>query len=458
MLTKERKQFTGAVTLGDLGLPPQAIDVEKSLLGAIIYNQNVLSTIVDAVSSNDFYKKEHREIFSTIIEMYEKNLPVDVVTLTEMLESKKLLKVVGGASSVAALPAGASNSYHALAYAKIVRDKAILRRLIAAGSEIAAKGYEEDRPLEDILDESEQKLFGVTQKAVRQQFEELKEILVRSFDRIDELHREKGKTRGVPTGYGDLDSILSGFQQSDLIILAARPSMGKTAFALNIAQNVALKYKKSVGVFSLEMSKDQLTDRLISGEAGVDSWKLRTGNLANADFERLTIAMGRLAEARIFIDDDAGSNVLEIRSKARRLKSEHGLDLIVVDYLQLIQGRQTSGDSNRVQEIAEISRGLKALAKELEVPVVALSQLSRAVESRPNKIPMLSDLRESGSIEQDADVVMFLYREDYYEPDTENKGLTKVLIRKHRNGPIGEVDLMFVPEQTKFMSVDKRRS
>lgn len=444
-------------TLGEVGLPPQAVDVEKSLLGAIIYNQNVLSGLIDAVSPQDFYKKEHQEIFGTIIEMYEKHLPIDVVTLTETLESKKLLKEVGGASSIAALPAGASNSYHALAYAKIIRDKAILRRLIMAGSEISAKGYEEDRELEAVLDEAEQKLFGVTQKAIRQQFEGLKEILARSFDRIDELHRDKGKTRGVPTGFTDLDTLLSGLQQSDLVILAARPSMGKTAFALNIAQNVALKYGKSVGVFSLEMSKDQLTDRLISGEASVDSWKLRTGNLANSDFERLTVAMGKLAEAKIFIDDDAGATVLELRSKARRLKSEHGLDLIVIDYLQLIHGRANS-DGNRVNEISEISRGLKSLAKELEVPVIALSQLSRAVEQRPNKIPMLSDLRESGSIEQDADVVIFLYREEYYNPDTPDKGLTKILVRKHRNGPVGEVDLMFVPEQTKFRSIDRRHN
>lgn len=444
-------------TLGEVGLPPQAVDVEKSLLGAIIYNQNVLSGLIDAVSSHDFYKKEHQEIFGTIIEMYEKHLPIDVVTLTEVLESKKVLKEVGGASAIAALPAGASNSYHALAYAKIIRDKAILRRLIMAGSEISAKGYEEDRELEAVLDEAEQKLFGVTQKAIRQQFEGLKEILARSFDRIDELHRDKGKTRGVPTGFQDLDALLSGLQQSDLVILAARPSMGKTAFALNIAQNVALKYGKSVGVFSLEMSKDQLTDRLISGEASVDSWKLRTGNLANSDFERLTVAMGKLAEAKIFIDDDAGATVLELRSKARRLKSEHGLDLIVIDYLQLIHGRANS-DGNRVNEISEISRGLKSLAKELEVPVIALSQLSRAVEQRPNKIPMLSDLRESGSIEQDADVVIFLYREEYYNPDTPDKGLTKILVRKHRNGPVGEVDLMFVPEQTKFRSIDRRHN
>ena len=321
-------------------------------------------------------------------------------------------------------------------------------------------GYEEDEEIAQTLDKSEQSLFAVSQKFLKDKFQPIRDVLTEAFDRIDRIHRDKdkGALRGIPSGFKDLDSKTAGFQKSDLIIIAARPSMGKTSFALNLAEHAAIEEKVPVGVFSLEMSKEQLVDRLLSSQAGVDSWKLRTGNLSDEDFPKIGYAMGVLSEAPIFIDDSPGANVMEIRAKARRLQMEHGLGLIVVDYLQLMEGHSSKGDNNRVQEISEISRGLKGLARELNVPVIALSQLSRAVEHRDDKRPQLSDLRESGSIEQDADIVMFLYREEYYKPDTEKKGITEVLIKKHRNGPTGELQVFFNPSQMRFADLEHHRN
>ena len=342
-------------------------------------------------------------------------------------------------------------------YAGIVSHKATLRRLIAAASKIVNLGYDEMAPLDTLLDQAEQTLFDVSQKNLRQNFTAIGSVLAESFARRDALNKDKHKLRGVLTGYNDLDNVLAGLQKSDLIILAARPSMGKTSLALNIAQHVAVKEGIPVGFFSLEMSKEQLIDRLLASEAGIDSWKLRTGSLEDVDFPKLNNAMAVLSEAPFYIDDSPLTNVMEMRTKARRLQSEHDLGLIVVDYLQLMSGRKSSSD-NRVNEVSEISRGLKGLARELNVPVIALSQLSRSVESRSPQIPQLADLRESGSIEQDADVVMFIYREDYYNPETDRHNIADVLIKKHRNGPIGNAELYWQPERLLFRNLDKTHS
>jgi replicative DNA helicase len=351
------------------------------------------------------------------------------------------------------------SSSNIVSYANLVKKKATLRNLIEAASEIVEMGYEESEPVDAIMDKAEQRLFGVGQRSVKQEFAPMNRLLESAFTRIDEMHKDSSKFRGVPTGFIDLDNILSGLQKSDLVILAARPSIGKTSFALDLARNVAIKSKVAVGVFSLEMSSDQLVDRMLAAQAKVNLWGLRTGNLDSEseddDFQKIGDAMGVLSEAPIYIDDSATANIMEMRTMARRLQAEHGLDLLIIDYLQLMEGRGNRSNENRVQEISEISRGLKTLAKELNVPVIALSQLSRAVESRSPQIPKLSDLRESGSIEQDADVVMFLYREDRENPETENKNIIDVIVAKHRNGPIGKVSLYFDEENTSFQSLEK---
>lgn len=434
-------------------LPPQNPQAEQSLIGALLIDKDAIIKIADIVHTEDFYVEKHSLIFDAIIKLFEKREPVDVVTLSEELEKQNKLKEVGGASYLAELVNGVPSAAHVLQYAQIVAQKATLRRLIQAASQINNMAYEEEEQLDSLLDNAEKTLFDVSQKHLRQNFVSIKDVLAESFDRLDSLHKDKESLRGIPTGFGGIDNILAGLQRSDLIILAARPSMGKTSLALNIAQNIATKQGVPVGIFSLEMSKEQLIDRMLASEAGIDSWKLRTGNLEDKDFEKINKAMGLLAEAPLYIDDSPMANVMEMRTKARRLQSEHDLGLIVVDYLQLMSARTNS--DNRVQEISEISRGLKGLARELNVPVIALSQLSRSVEQRNPKIPQLSDLRESGSIEQDADVVMFIYREDYYEKETEKKNIAEVLIKKHRNGPTGDVELFFQPEQTLFKSIDR---
>ncbi len=439
----------------DLKLPPQNQEAEMSLIGSLMIDQDAMMKVSDMITARDFYKNSHAMIFEAIFKLNEKREPIDLVTLTEVLEREGKLEAVGGASYLSSLVNSVPSSAHIISYAHIVRNKSILRSLISASGEINRMAYAEDEDVEIILDKSEQKLFAVSRTVGGQNFVMIRDVLIDSFERIDKLHKEKGTLRGVPTGIKGLDNILSGLQKSDLIILAARPSMGKTSLALNIAQYAAIENNTPVAVFSLEMSKEQLVDRLICGEAGLDSWKMRTGNLNEQDFEKLQLAMGNLSEAPLFIDDTPGLNVIEVRTKARRLHAEVGLGLVVVDYLQLLEGRSANVD-NRVQVISEISRSLKSLARELNVPVMALSQLSRAVESRPDKRPLLSDLRESGSIEQDADVVMFLYREDYYDRETENKNIANVLVRKHRNGPTGDAELYFIPEYMRFRDIDKK--
>lgn len=441
-------------------IPPQSVDAEKSVLGAMLLDKDAIIKIIDILTPEDFYEDRHGLIYEAMLSLFEKRRPIDIVTLSEILESADQIKTVGGSAYLADLVNETPSAANIVHYAQICREKAVLRRLINAASGITELGYDENGELSETLDKAEQSLFAVSQKFLKNKFIPIHSVLTEAFDRIDKIHKDKdkGAIRGVPSGFADLDNITAGFQNSDLIILAARPSMGKTSFALNLAEHAAIEEKITVGIFSLEMSKDQLIDRLLSSQSGVDSWKLRTGNLSDDDFPKIGYAMGVLSEAPIFIDDSAGANVMEVRAKARRLQMEHGLGLIIIDYLQLMEGRSRSGEGNRVQEISEISRSLKGLARELQVPVIALSQLSRAVEHRDNKRPQLSDLRESGSIEQDADVVMFLYRDEYYDPDSEKKGITEILIKKHRNGPTGMSELFFNPAQMRFADLEKQRT
>lgn len=439
-------------------IPPQNVDAEASLLGSILLDSDALVRIADTIKMDDFYDERHGLIFEAIMKLYEHRKPIDVLTLSNALSDAGNLEVIGGSSYLTELTNMVPTAAHAKHYADIIAQKAIRRRLIRASEEIAVLGFdEEDGTVQEVLEQAEQKLFNVSQRHVKQDLVSIENILAESFDRLDELHKDNSKIRGVPTGFKDLDNTIAGFQKSDLIILAARPAMGKTTFVMNLAHNIALQAKQSVLFFSLEMSKEQLVDRLLAAEAKVDAWNIRTGNLSDADFEKLGQAMGALSEAPIYIDDTPGISVLEMRTKARREQHQRPLGLIIVDYLQLMTGSSKNSD-NRVQEISEISRGLKAIARELSVPVIALSQLSRSVENRSPQIPQLADLRESGSIEQDADLVMFLYREDYYNPDTERQHLTDLLIKKHRNGPTGNVELYFHPELLQFRSIDKKHN
>jgi replicative DNA helicase len=440
-------------------IPPQNTEAEASLLGAVLIDSDAIVKIADVVNAEDFYEERHKYIYQALLNLYERHSPIDVLTLSDQLKNAGNIDVVGGASYLTELTNFVPTAAHAEQYAEIVAQKAMRRRLIKASQDITNLSYDEAKTLQELVEEAESRLFEVSQKQVKQDLISLETILADSFDRLDELHKDKGKIRGVPTGYKDLDNMLAGLQRSDLFVLAARPSMGKTAFALNLAHNIAVQSKVPVLVFSMEMSKEQLVDRMLSRESGVDAWALRTGNLTDADFEQLGQAMGTLSEAQIYIDDTPGITVSDLRTKARREAHNHELGLIIVDYLQLMSGgSRFGGESNRVQEISEISRGLKGVARELNVPVMALSQLSRSVESRNPQIPQLADLRESGSIEQDADVVAFLYREEYYNPETDRKNITDVLIKKHRNGPTGGVELYFDREKQRFRSLDTKHS
>ena len=437
-------------------LPPQNIEAEQAVLGAILLDKNSMFKIGEVLVSEDFYRNDHQLIFQAMVSLFEKRQPIDLITTTDELKSQNDLEKAGGATYLTYLVNGTLSAANIVNHAQIVSEKAILRRLIRAATQMIEESYQERDEIPMILDKSEQVLFAVSQKFSQDKFVAVKDVLADTIERINEIHENRGQLRGVPTGFKDLDNLLAGFQKSDLIILAARPSMGKTALALNIAAHVSAREKVPVGVFSLEMSRDQLVDRLLTMETGIDSWRLRTGNLQEDDFSKLNYAMGVLSEAPLYIDDSAMLSVMDIRAKARRLQSEKGLGLLIIDYLQLMTGSARGNEQNRVQEVSDISRGLKALARELNIPVIALSQLSRAVELRTPKIPMLSDLRESGSIEQDADVVAFIYREDYYEPETEKKNITQILIKKHRNGPVGDIDLYFHKEYGRFASVDRK--
>ena len=436
-------------------IPPQNVDAEMSLLGAVLIDEEVLADVSELVKATDFYDKRHAMIFDAMMRLFEHRKPVDLLTLTDELKKKGHLDEIGGSKYLAELTNYVPTAAHATTYAEMVAQKAVRRRLIRASGDISELGYQEDTTVQELLEMAEKELFAVSNQNLKQDLVSVETILLESFDRLEELHRNKGQLRGVKTGYRDLDNMTAGLQRSDLLILAARPAMGKTTLVTNLAYNVATLNKQAVLFFSLEMSKEQLIDRMLSDVSGVDAWNIRTGNLSDEDFAKLSEASGELAEAPLFIDDTAGLSVLELRTKARRAAHHAPLGLVIIDYLQLMQGTARS-DGNRVQEVSEISRGLKLLARELNVPVIALSQLSRSVESREDKKPQLSDLRESGSIEQDADIVMFIHRPGYYDPDNEElKNITHLMIAKHRNGPVGKVDLYFHPERLRFMSLDK---
>lgn len=438
-------------------IPPQNIDAEISLLGSLLIEEDAIITIADKIDVEDFYDKRHGIIYSAILRLFEQHKPVDLLTLSSVLKDKEQLETIGGSSYLTELTNAVPTAAHAEHYADIVAEKAMRRKLIKASEEIVNISFEDSMSsVQEILEQAEQRIFAVSQRTLKQDMVSIEQILAEGFDRLDELHKNKGKLRGVRTGWRDLDNITAGLQRSDLIVLAARPAMGKTTLVGNLVQNIAMNEKQATLFFSLEMSKDQLVDRMLAAESGVDAWNIRTGNLSDQDFEKLGSAMGSLSEAPIFIDDTPGISVLELRTKARREAQKNPLGLIVVDYLQLMSGgRKGGGDFNRVQEISEISRGLKLIARELNVPVIALSQLSRSVESRSPQIPQLADLRESGSIEQDADIVMFIYREAYYNPETDRQNVTDLIIAKHRNGPTGKIELYFHPEQLKFLSLDR---
>ena len=436
-------------------VPPHNLDAEKSLIGAVLIDDNTLADISEHVTAKDFYDKRHGMIYESMMRLYEKNKPVDLLTLTDELKRKGQLEEIGGSAYLTELTNYVPTAAHSEAYAELVSQKAVRRRLIKASGEISELGFDEETTTQELLEKAEAELFAVSDQSLKQDLVSLESILTESFDRMEELHRNKGALRGVKTGYKDLDNMTAGLQKSDLIVLAARPAMGKTTLVTNLAYNVATIAKQPVLFFSLEMSKEQLVDRMLADASGVDAWNIRTGNLSDDDFAKLSEAMGEMAEAPIYIDDTPGMTVLEMRTKARRAQHEHPLGLIIIDYLQLMQA-SGRGDGNRVQEVSEISRGLKLIARELNVPVVALSQLSRSVESRSPQIPQLADLRESGSIEQDADIVMFIYRESYYNPETERENITDLIIAKHRNGPTGKVELYFHPERLRFMSLDRK--
>ncbi len=438
-------------------IPPQNTEAEASLIGALLIDPDAIVRVADGLSPEDFYEERHQRIYESIQKLYEKHHPIDALTLSNQLKDDGFLEVVGGASYLTELANFVPTAAHVETYAGIVSEKAMRRRLIKASQDIVALGYDEAKTIQEVIETAETDLFEVSQRHVKQDIQSLETILAESFERLDELHRNKGKIRGVPTGFKDMDNILAGWQRSDLVVLAARPAMGKTAVALNFAHNVAVKAEQPVLIFSLEMSKEQIVDRLLAMESSVDAWNIRTGNLSDQDFEKIGQAMGTLSEAPIYIDDTPGITVSEMRTKARREQHQRQLGLIIVDYLQLMSGSSKYGsEGNRVQEISEISRGLKLIARELNVPVIALSQLSRSVESRSPQIPQLADLRESGSIEQDADIVMFLYREEYYNPETNRKNVTDILIKKHRNGPTGQVELFFDAAKQRFKSLDRR--
>lgn len=429
-------------------LPPHDLEAERSVLAAVLIDPDAIVKVTEFLEPESFYQPKHQLIFEAMRDLYEKREPIDVITLTAQLKKKKQLTKIGGASELAELSNILSTAANVVNYAKLVQEKNVKRRLISLSSEMSELAFDESKNAKDILDLAEQKVLNVSQAHSAKDFIPLKDTLVESFDRIDELQKSGGELRGVPTGFQDLDRTLAGLQPSNLIILAARPGTGKTAFSLNIAQNTSVLSKKKVGMFSLEMSKEELVDRLLVSQADIDAWKLKTGRLDQQDFLKLSDAMGVLADAQIFIDDTPGMSIYEMRTKARKLMTEHKINMLIVDYLQLAHGRTKD---NRVQEVAEISQGLKNIARELRIPVLALSQLSRAVESRGEKAPQLSDLRESGSIEQDADVVMFLYRKD----DDIREQVT-LKIAKHRNGALGEVELFFRGDRVRFYGMEKK--
>ncbi|MBR2568400.1 MAG: replicative DNA helicase [Paenibacillus sp.] len=435
-------------------IPPQNQEAEQAVLGAILLQSEALITAMERVQVEDFYLPGHQHIFEAMIELNEENQPIDLITLTSHLQDRKLLDEVGGVSYLArlanAVPTAANVDY----YAQIIEEKSMLRRLIRTATQIVTESYAGDDDVSALLSDAERKILEISNQRSSSGFIAIKDVLMEVYEKVENLNENQGGTTGIPSGFQDLDKMTAGFQRSDLIIVAARPSVGKTAFALNIAQNVGVRAKETVAIFSLEMSAAQLVQRMICAESNVDATRLRTGSLEDDDWEKLTMSIASLSEAEIYIDDTPGVTVADIRAKCRRLKKERGLGMILIDYLQLIHGRGKAGES-RQQEVSEISRTLKQIARELEVPVIALSQLSRGVEQRQDKRPMMSDLRESGSIEQDADIVAFLYRDDYYDKESEKKNIIEIIIAKQRNGPVGTVELVFLKNFNKFVSYER---
>lgn len=431
-------------------LPPHNLDAEQAVLGSLLLDRDVIAQVLEILSPVDFYREPHAVIFSAIADLLERGEPVDIVTVVDSLRNQGRLETVGGSAYIASLASVVPTASNALYYSRIVEQKSVLRRLIEAGTKIATLGYDTDTPLEELIDQSEKLVFTIAQRRLSTDFVEIKGLVTEVYARIDNLFHNKRLTTGVRTGFDTLDRLTAGFQSSDMVIVAARPSVGKTSFCLNVAENVALKEKLPVAIFSLEMSKEQLVQRMICSQARVDAQKVRTGFLSNEDMERLSNTVPELYRAPIYIDDTPGISLLEIRVKARRLKMERGLGIVMVDYLQLMSNRTRA--ENRVQEISEMTRGLKNLARELQVPIIVISQLSREVEKREGKKPQLSDLRESGSIEQDADTVLMLFREDLYKQreSGEQTGTTDIIIAKQRNGPTGIVKLKFIKEYTRF--------
>ena len=438
-------------------LPPQDVEAEKCLIGSLMLDKEAIVKVIDFLKPEDFYKDSHQKIYQAMVELFEKSEPIDFLSLSSRLKEKEELEDIGGSGYLTDCVNSVPTASHVSNYAKIVQKKRILRDLISASYDIGGFGYDENEDVDILLDNAEKRIFSVAQKGLTQKFSQVKDNLEEAFQRIDNLSKHKGVPRGVPTGFVDLDNILSGFQKSDLVILASRPSLGKTSLALDFARNVGVKEKIPVGIFSLEMSIDQVVDRLIASQANIDLWKIRTGHLSDSgddnDFVRIREAMSVLSEAPIFIDDSALTNVLQMRAMARRLQAEKGLGLLIIDYLQLVDPRNPADPI--VRQITEVSRSLKGLARELNVPVLAISQLSRAVEQRTPQIPRLADLRESGSLEQDADVVMFIYREDRYNPETEKRNIADICIAKHRNGPVGKVELFFDESRVSFRNLEK---
>ncbi len=440
-------------------LPPQSIEAEQAVLGSLLLDKKAIIRVADILNPDDFYRDIHKIIYQVILELFEKGEPIDLMTVSNRLEEQGLLEKIGGTSYLTALVNFVPTAANAVNYAKIVQKKKILRDLIEAAHNITQISYQEIEEIELVLDQAEKNIFAISQRSLKQFFTPIKPALEEAFERIDQLHKHEGGTlRGLPTGFPDLDNYLAGLQKGDYIILAARPSLGKTTLALDIARNVAVREKVPVGIFSLEMSASQLVDRILCAQAKIDLWKLRTGKLSGKgeynDFTRLQEAMGVLSESPIFIDDTAGSSVLEIKTKARRLQAEHGLGLVIVDYIQLIN--PMSQRESMVQQMTDISRALKALARELNVPLLAVSQLSRATEQRSPRIPRLADLRESGSLEQDADVVLLIYREDLDIKQSERKNIADIIIAKHRNGPVGQIELYFNQDSVTFENLEKR--
>lgn len=431
-------------------IPPHSIEAEQAVLGAMLMNEEAVMVASELLSGEDFYQKAYGILFDSIVELSKAGKPVDLITLQEYLKEKDVPPEVSGMEYVRDILERTQTSANIKYYAEIVRDKAILRRLIRINEDIANSCYLENRPLEEILNETEKRVFELVEHGNSQEYTPIKQVVLNALEVIERASKTKGTVTGIPTGFADLDYKLSGLQRSDLVLIAARPSMGKTAFVLNIAQHVAFRQNLAVAIFSLEMSKEQLVNRLFALESHVDAQVLRTGTLSDVDWEKLIEGAGTIGRSRMIIDDTSGISISEMRSKCRKYKLELGLDLIIIDYLQLMSGSGGRRNESRQQEISEISRSLKGLARELNVPVIALSQLSRAVEQRTDKRPMLSDLRESGAIEQDADVCMFIYRDDYYNPDTEDKNIAEIIIAKQRNGPIGTVRLAWMPQYTRF--------